>query len=147
MVGDGPTHFGILTSDKINQSALNISQTHEAINEQIDAPGSSMHCTMPSFTQGMVGNLNLSRAELAHTGEHPRRQASQARLDSTSSKSLHQSMASNKQMVNIKSYCDIGRSMSNVRESSGGNLGSQTHGQVSLTRGTGMSDTAGRRRE
>lgn len=48
MGGEVPTHFGILTSDKINQSALNISHTNETINGK--AEGSSMHCTMPSFT-------------------------------------------------------------------------------------------------
>ena len=48
------TSIGLVTEDKINQSALNISQTHEAVagasNAQANANGSSMHCTMPSFT-------------------------------------------------------------------------------------------------
>ena len=48
------SNIGLVTEDKINQSALNISQTQEAVagasNAQANANGSSMHCTMPSFT-------------------------------------------------------------------------------------------------
>ena len=82
---------------------------------------------MPSFSQGISGNLNLDEiqkaklsnsvvdiSELNRGPERPQRSTSQAKLDSVSNKSLHQSLPQNKQMVNIKSYCDIGRQMTGV---------------------------------
>jgi hypothetical protein len=70
-------------------------------------------------------------SDLGRGADRPQRSTSQAKLDSVSNKSLHQSMPQSKQMVNIKSYCDIGRSITGVTSSG---LGSHTHGHSSLTR-------------
>ena len=93
-----------------------------------------------------MGNLNLEEiqkanlsnsvvdiSELNRAGEKAQRQVSQTKIEK-SNKSSHQSMQNNKHMINIKSYCDLGRSMSNVSNAGQGALGTQTHGHGSLTR-------------
>ena len=94
----------------------------------------------------MIGNLNLEEiqkvnlsnsvvdiSELNRAGEKAQRQVSQTKMEK-SNQSSHQPMQNNKHMINIKSYCDLGRSMSNVSNAGQGALGTQTHGHGSLTR-------------